>query len=494
MRSAFKLALTLLCIAALSSPAGAKGPSVHYGDLLKRLPDDANLMLLVDVEGLFNSPLGQREKWREKAANRPTGILGVTADAARFAVAEGIDLQTLDERWKLGMLQTNSAPPALSVLATREGGYVEQIESQNVAWTPRNLYLLAFPERIVGFAVPAERQLLARWIQKTIIHPRNFPPGWADRAIYRADMGTQIVLGVDLTKSISPKRAQAWLKSQEELIKKRIDPELLGNRLADATSALLQIDVKETIQGTILVEFSSPIDYVKYVAKDLILATLDAYGAQIEELKSWNSEVKGNTISISGKLSEEAVRRILSLVAVPRLSPAYSGHGDEPISLAETSKGEARLPQTPTDLGLKATQQYYHSVADIAQGLKKQKFTTYRSERLWYDRAAKQIEDLPLLNVDTEVLDWGSTFARTFREMSLGINYASKDQTYRIAGTPNGFYGGYGYANDKGYAASVIKKQSDAVMSVQMDSRWQALEISISDMRRKLVEKYKVNF
>jgi hypothetical protein len=81
--------------------------------------------------------------------------------------------------------------------------------------------------------------------------------------------------------------------------------------------------------------------------------------------------------------------------------------------------------------------------------------------------------------------------------MSSGINYANKDKTYRIAGTPSGFYGGYGYGygyESKSYDASVLNKQYDSVMSVQVDTRWQAIETSIADMRRKMVAKYKVDF
>ena len=39
-----------------------------------------------------------------------------------------------------------------------------------------------------------------------------------------------------------------------------------------------------------------------------------------------------------------------------------------------------------------------------------------------------------------------------------------------------------------------IKKQNNAVLDVSLDGRWQVIETSIADMRRKLVAKYKVDF
>ena len=86
--------------------------------------------------------------------------------------------------------------------------------------------------------------------------------------------------------------------------------------------------------------------------------------------------------------------------------------------------------------------------------------------------------------------------SRTLREMSSGINYYAQNQSTpwprpRTASTPGT---GTCYANSRAYDQSVIKKQSDAMMSVDLDKRWQAMETSVADMRRKMVEKYKVDF
>jgi hypothetical protein len=494
-----RLTAAFLILASATTNVWAQGASRKYGELLKRLPESANVLLLVDADSLFKSPLGQREKWQARAADRPTGVLGVSGDASKLAVAMGVDLLTLEERWKLGMLEARVNPPKLSVLAAREGGYVEQIQLQNVAWTPRNYYLFTFPERIIGFAAPSDRQLLSSWLLKTIIKPRVFPPGWADRAIYRADAGSQIVLAVDLTGAIAPKHVEGWIKELDDpAIRKMItSPELLASSLASAKSAFLQIDVKETIQGTLRVEFESSIEPFKSIVKALILQTLDGYGAQIDEIKRWDATVDSKSVSFTGRLSEDAVRRILSVVSAPRLTQGNDSYADAPPSDAAATAPQA--PVEPSkDVALKASQGYFRAVTDIAETLMKHKSETQSSLKLWYDRSAKQIEELPLLNIDSDLLDWGSKIARTLREMAAGINYAVKDQTYRIAGTPNGYYGGYGYGyaggNSKGYSASVIKKQYNSVLSVELDTRWQVMETSISDMRRKMVEKYKVDF
>jgi hypothetical protein len=493
-----RFAVAVVFAAGFAPSAWAQKPITKYDELLKRLPEHANVLMLVDVDGLLDSPYGKRESWREAINNKPTGVLGVSGDAARFAVAAGMDLHNVQERWKLVMLQTHAKPPALSVLAKREGGFVEQLQTTNVAWTPRGFYLMSFPQNIVGFVVPADRQAMSLWLKQTIMNPRDFPAGWTDRALYRANAGSQIVLAVNLAQTVSPKGAEAWLKTLElpSVQRDKFNFPMEAATLAGVKSAFLQIDVTETINGTIVIEFEDSLSLFKPIARDIVLTVLADHGAAIDDLKKWDFEVKRNSISMTGSLTEDAAREILSLASAPRLSTVSESAADAPRSDSPLGANTAQTPpQEPTIAdGIKASQRYFASVAEIVATLKRQSHSSRQSAKLWYDRSAKQIDELPLLNVDTELLDWGSQVSLSLREMSSGINYASKDKVYRTAGTANGFYGGYGYANSKAYDASVISKQSNSVLNVQLDERWQALETAIGGMRKKMVGKYKVDF
>src|SRR5438270_2268946 len=107
-RTCLLAASIVACIAA-SAVAQAKGRK--FDELLRRLPDQGNALVLVDVDALFDSPLGRNEKWRERSVDRPTGVLGVSTDAARFVVEAGMDLSTADGRLKIVMLETHGSPP-----------------------------------------------------------------------------------------------------------------------------------------------------------------------------------------------------------------------------------------------------------------------------------------------------------------------------------------------------------------------------------------------
>jgi hypothetical protein len=510
-RRSFAIAFAIgLGVAAIPSPAHAQpGNSRVFGDLLKRIPEQANALMLVNLDGLFDSPMGRRENWRQEAMANFRSRFGLAPEFSKIAVAVGLDFNSMQERWKVGMAQLrHDVPIKLENLAAREGGYVETIENLPVAWTPRGFYLFDFPDKIVGFVSPTDRQGVVKWIQSALDHPRNFPPGFADRAIFRADLGAQIVLAFNLVNAISAKEVEPWLGAIDVIKKTKTEPKLLAPRLASAKAAFLVVQVDQGIQGNIRIDFDQPVSYTAPVFRELILNLLEDYGADLPEIRTWtlSFDRKTNAAEMEGRLSEASVRKILSLAHLPSLSPersvpteastrASAPAADKAASRATTNAETRGTSASGSDV-VNASQGYFRSVVSLIEGLKGTERPTYRSTKLWYDRYAKQIEELSILGVDKDLLDWGAQVSRTFREMSTGINYYAQNQKYTVASDPNGAYAGYGYwyANSKSYDASVIKKQSDSMMSVDLDKIWQKLEISIADMRRKMVEKYKVDF
>jgi hypothetical protein len=404
-------AAALLAAVLLPSPGRAQsGNSRVFGELLKRIPEQSNTLMLVNVDGLFDSPMGRRENWRQKALENRKGGLGLAADVSKVAVAVGMDFHSMQERWKVGLVQLRrDVPIKLEDIAAREGGYVETIENTPVAWTPRDFYLFDFPGNVLGFASPTERKSLVGWFRSALFKPRNFPPGFADRAIFRADAGAQVVLAFDLADSVSPKMVEPWLNSIDVIKKTKTDASLLAPRLASVKSAFLVVKVDQGIEGNLRIDFGRDVDYTAQVARQLILDILDDYGAGLPEMKTWTlSFEKKTAVEMRGRLSEESVRKVLSMAHPPRLSPDSASSPGSTTSATPGPKA-ATQPTTsysqsqPDNIG--PSQGYFRSVASLIEGLKGTERPTYRSSKLWYDRYAKQIEELPILHVDKDLLD-----------------------------------------------------------------------------------------
>ena len=292
--------------------------------------------MLIDVDGVLDSPLGRREGWRARASSRQDDPLGLPPNLARAAVAAGLDLEGPSLSWRVGMGESRERLPNLNALARHEGGFVESIAKADVVWTPRDLYFLTFDPNILGFVTPANRQAMAQWIRTTFSTLRTPQPSFANQAITRAEGGATIVLAIDLADAISPQKAAPRLAAIEALKASKTDPDLLAQKLATAKSAFFQADVKESIQGMIRVEFEGTVDITPPVAKAVILAALEEAGAEIPELSTWTSTARGRSIELSGRLSEESLGLVLGLARPPRLT-------DPLPSLAEES-AEAPTP------------------------------------------------------------------------------------------------------------------------------------------------------
>jgi hypothetical protein len=482
-----------LAIFGTSASCLAQADGRKFGELLKRVPDQANVLLLVDVDGLFDSPLGRRLRWREKATAQARGDLGVPPSMSRVAVAAGFDLYDPGFEWRVGMADYGGERlPDLATLAAREGGYVEEINLAEVAWTPRNLYLVTFEPKVIGFVTPADRQRMARWINSTFVKPRTFPPGFADRAIFRAEAGSQVVLAVNLADSVSAPLIRPWVAELPGMEANTIDPGLLAERMASVKWAFLQVDVDQAIEGKITVEFDRDIAYLKPVAKAAVLAALEETGAEIDDLRSWRGGVDKKSIVMDGRLSEESVRRILSLAHPPRLTPERPALAKLGPAAEAAAAGEpTRQADAQADV-VAASQGYFRAVADVLDSVKSQKGKSYHGMKLWYERSAKEIDELPILGVDKELLDWGGTVTRTLREMAYGINANVQDRKYTRASS-NGYYGGY-YGGNANVVQETVRQQGEATLSVGLDGKWQVMTQSVADMRRKMVEKYNVDF
>lgn len=487
-----RLGLVLACLVAGFCGESCLAQSKNYAELLKRVPDSANAIATVDVNGLLDSPIGKREGWREKVLSDPTaGLgLGLGSKTSKIVIATNVDLSTFEERWKIAMAQLTTAPPALATLAKHEGGYVEQIEGTDVAWTPRNFYLATLPQNVAVMVMPTSRQLMAQWARGILAHPRGFPNGWADRALFRADHGSQIVVAVELADAISTAQTEAWLRTIDAVTDGKFEPKFLAKELASVKSAFLQVEAKDGISGTLHVEFANEIDAIKPIAKELITEALVACGADVEDLRSWTLEIKGSTLELSGALELGSVRRILSLFAAPSLSVGHAYESD-----GETPKPPATAAESTQQDVVLASQRYFRAVVGAVDSLKQQKNESFSRVRFWLDRTAKQIDELPILNVDSDLLDWGGKVALTLREMSMSINYINKDKSYRLAGSAKGAYmGWWGGGTWSSMDSRSTNRQADVMINVDATTRWNALQTAIGEMRRAMVQKYKVDF
>src|SRR4051812_14894723 len=167
------------------------------GELEKRLPQNGNAILLIDVVKLLDSPLGKAESWQSKMisgyADRP---LAVPATAKRVAIAAFIHTADLDAIWQASVVEMSNEPRIDTILQTQRG-FPDTIGTMKAAWTPRDIYYVQLDDHTLGILRPGDRQALARWTSGKLAQPWSQYLG----AVLDRASDAPVVFAVDLTNS-----------------------------------------------------------------------------------------------------------------------------------------------------------------------------------------------------------------------------------------------------------------------------------------------------
>jgi hypothetical protein len=106
---------------------------------------------------------------------------------------------------------------------------------------------------------------------------------------------------------------------------------------------------------------------------------------------------------------------------------------------------------------------------------------------------------LPILNVDEDLLGWGSTLSKGLRNMAEGLRGVGRQLGIAQVNSYGNYYdvGSYG---GSGYYTSGIAQQAQnreaasAQTGTVRSTGMQQIQNGMADMRRKMTEKYHVEF
>jgi hypothetical protein len=135
------------------------------------------------------------------------------------------------------------------------------------------------------------------------------------------------------------------------------------------------------------------------------------------------------------------------------------------------------------------------------------------STHLFFDKYAKRIERMPILGVDEELLKYSAFVANTLRQATgsvktMGIQSAARQSQVTGGDVYAGDYGGYRYgaygaygqpaqmAEIKGVGQErrAIRAEEKGIMATDVQKLRQNLIAATTDIRRKMTQKYQIEF
>jgi hypothetical protein len=490
--------------------------AASFEELLQRLPADANALVVLNVEKVKQSPLAQREGWHEKHLKAfAAAPLLLPPSAQRFVLGSHLDLETMTPTWEVAVMEV-STNPSVDEIAGRTGGTIDRLQDLDATEIPSDAFVVRFAPHLYGVHAPANRQWASRWVRSAEAATSvSLAPYLVKAASYAETAGTEIIMALDLADAVRPQDIRAAMEGSEAAKKNQIDLDALSSLLGSVQGVTLGVRTGEKAYGKLKVEFGQDAAIMKGWTRELILEVLGEAGAMIDDFETWKEEVEGSRISIEGYLSPSGMRRLFSVLELDTTGVAKQGAAGKTAAPATGQSAAETVAYT--------SREYFQAVSGYLNDLRRERGARSIGQYgLWFQKYARKIDRLPILNVDPDLVTFGQQTASHLRDATasiqgIGIRSAARQAQIvpeaNVTASYSGFgpmarYGAFGgyrvFGGYGGYAEATFRDVSADRRTVRTEERsrgasearqiMQQIENEMADMRRKMTEKYQIEF
>ncbi|MCU0712749.1 MAG: hypothetical protein MUC43_11865 [Pirellula sp.] len=433
----------------------SRAQSNGLAELLATTPDRANAILYVDAplvrSFVVGTPLYQ---------DLPESLKEVK-------IAAELDLKAFNPNWEIGYL-TLKQPTDAATLSTKTGGYVDLISNRPVVWSPNSSYIVPLGGDLVGLVRPADRQLVSRWLK----NEKGRTSGFLNKHAIQSSQFFAVLLAVDLE--------DVW------------SPIALQDKLADFASikginSKQLIALLSSIRGDCIVslEFGSSPEFLLPVAKDFFMEVLDKNQSSIPDASNWTPSVDGNVLAFRGTISPATLDDLIGVFTAQHLQ-------------GRLSESESESSGSPEQLVLKASKAYFDKIVGIVDRVRSYSAHGTGDRAQWNARLANRIDELPTLNVDSDLIDAGVRISSGLRGNVVAMQTANVTAgTARVVNEGGYNYGNSNYAGGYYYdvnAPAKYRATAQGVGNISYRELISSIDQLIGDTRREMTEKFKVQF
>jgi hypothetical protein len=460
-------------------------------DLSKFVQDNANSIVAIDVRQALESPVAKREGWGKKleTAFVDRSIM-LPPEADRILISGSLRPDRGFESDSSVAIMQVSRPASLTTIARANGGRLEQVRGTDVV-SINDTLVASLDQTTLGVFSPASRQPAARWLGGASAKKGALSP-FLTAALAKVSKETPIVLAIDFEDMVSADDAEKALKASGVLKGSPYEPADIAKLLQSAKGLVVEVSLAADAKARVRVEFGQPVKPSAAVMKQIAKAVLEKNGLQLDDVDKLHLNVTGSSFTAESELSKGGLRRLLSLLEVP--APSL-GSADKP----------ADTPKTDSSSNVMATksQAYFKSVSSLLDDLhgdRTKQDPRGGQDAVWMDKYAQKIDRLPVLDVDAEIVDWGTKTAQTLRVMAgtrrdAGLSAGSQKSGLRTGVYWDSYYGGgVTSATFTAKDANQIDTQTGNVATSKRVEGWRLIDNATSDIRKKSTQRYGVEF
>ena len=402
-----------------------------------------------------------------------------------WAIAD-MELESLAPNWEAGYATIGGEPATIDSLVKATGGFLDEVSGKPVVWTPHQTYLVPMPTGGVGFLRPAKRPLAADWISSK---SESTATQFMQSKAKSPEQFLSLLLAFDLHDALSAVTLTKSL-SNFDVIGKDQAP-AVAKQLASISGISIIVGRKSLSECILTVDFESSPASLLPNAKPLLNELLNRNGTAAPEVMTWAVKVDGNSLVFQGPIGADSLDALLGIYSI-------RNEAEQLESSLASSKSVDSASREAT-----ASKEYFDKVNKLIERVRKYdaQSTGYRAK--WNDQQARRIGELGTLNVDPEMVAYGTSVATILRNNALAIRsgnvaagqlQAAQAENWGIG--YDGYYGGY-YGNTPQSAlrgAGVTGAQQRMAGFGSFQQAMSEIDKLTADTRVAMTKKYDMQF
>ena len=262
------------------------------------------------------------------------------------------------------------------------------------------------------------------------------------QATQLANEQIQILMAIDLTDVVQPHELAEKIEDSPLFQKAQLSKEA-AIPLLSSLRCRFGVAIDDDAQAQLRIDFGQDVAPLKPVARELVFQVLNDQGVMVEEPESWKVEVKGQTILIAGVA--------LAGRTASRVQRDRTPHGE--FSMLPEQPESTTPEAEPESLIRESSLTYFRSIDVLLKDLKRE-LQGNKAVSAILERYAGNIDRMPILHVDDDLLDYGSGVSQTLRAVALSRREGGIQSGVATAGMGGGGYSnydyGYGYFGNQG--------------------------------------------
>jgi hypothetical protein len=470
-----KCALALLLSVAAGSSALAQ-----FDKAAQWIPDDANMLILINADRLMGSEMAKQEDWASsKAFERGNSVLPPGVGTAFFA--SQFDFQVMEPIWTVGVFRGIDSRARLSAVAQRMSVEMDELMDRPVAPLTGDMFAVSIDPETIGVFAPSDRQGLAKWLKQGFDDRVTVTP-YLSQAIEFADKNADVIIAFDMANAISAAGARSRLLRIEGV--KPSDIDTLATAASKLQGFTLGITIRDKSYGALKIDFEQGTKGLDRINKRLLLGILGENGVMVDDAEDWTVSTEGSSVTFGGWMSVTGLRKVNLLVNQPIRNQFAGAPTPGQSQEVDMAKNTAEF--------LDAIELYLRELDQFAA---EHRSSSAKAYARWFDKYANKIDSMSIRGVDTEVVDFAASMAREFRNVSMVLTKTDGAiQSRTVAEREYGsyyYYGDYYGHRSRNYASGqLVKAQESASATNAAKTIMQELRNKFGDLRRSMTTKY----